>query len=151
MFSSTAKKRERTRLYSARYLKLGFVPDDADETKPYCLLCCKSLCNDSMRNKKLEDHLKNVHSEHAEKPLEYFQRLNKLRQKNMQMSLTSMFKVQSNLNERGLQASYELSFLLAKKSRPHTDGEELLKPAFAIYHQTMLDCKTASHQLLVYP
>ena len=67
----------KTRLYSAKYLKLGFVSDDADETKPSCLLCCKSLCNDSMRNQKLEDHLKNVHSEHAEKPLEYFQLLNK--------------------------------------------------------------------------
>ena len=139
MFSSTNKKREKTRLYSASYLKLGFVPDDADETKPNCLLCCKSLCSESMRNKKLEDHLKNVHSEHAEKPLQYFQCLNKRRQKNKQMSLTSMFKVQSNLNKRGLQASSELSFLLAKKSRPHTDGEELLKPAFAMYHRTMLD------------
>ena len=141
----------KTRLYSAKYLKLGFVPDDADETKPFCLLCCKSLCNDSMRNQKLEDHLKNVHSEHAEKPLEYFQLLNKQRQKNQQKTLTSMFKVQSNLNKRGLQASYELSFLLAKKSRPHTDGEELLKPAFAIYHRTMLDSGAAGHQLASLP
>ena len=120
MFSSTNKKRERARLYFASYLKLGFVPDGADETKQYCLLCCKSLRNDSMRNKKLKDHLKNVHSEHVEKPLKYFQRLTELKQKNQQMSLTSsMFKVQSNLNKRGLQASYELSFSVAKISTPH--------------------------------
>ena len=62
-----------------------------------------------------------------------------------------MFKAQTNLNKRGLQASYELSFLLAKKSRPHTDGEELLKPAFEIYHRTMLDSETAGHQLASLP
>ena len=55
--------------------------------------------------------------------------------------------MKSNLNKRELQASYELSFLLAKKFRSHADGEELLKPAFAIYHRTMLDSKAAGHQL----
>ena len=151
ILSFSNSKRKKTRGYSVSYLKLGFIPDDADETKSYCLLCCKSLCNDLMRNKKLEDHLKNVLSEHAEKPLEYFQRLNEHRQKNRQMTLASMFKAQTNLNKRGLQASYELSFLLAKKSRPHTDGEELLKPAFKIYHRTMLDGGTAGHQLASLP
>ena len=96
MFSTTNRKREKTRVYSASYLKLGFLPDGADETKPYCLLCCKFLCSDSMRNKKLEDHQKNVYLEHAEKPLEYIHRLIEHRQKNKQMSLTSLFKVQSN-------------------------------------------------------
>ena len=132
ILSFSNSKRKKTRGYSVSYLKLGFIPDDADETKPYCLLCCKSLCNDSMRNKKLEDHLKNVHSEHAEKPLEYFQRLNEHRQKNRQMSLASMFKAQTNLNKCGLQASYELSFLLEKKFRPHT---ELFKPGRVICRQ----------------
>ena len=91
-----------------------------------------------MRNKKLEDHLKNVHPEYVEKPLAYFQRLNKRRQENKLMSLMLIFKNRTNLNKRGLQASYELSFLLAKKSRPHVDGEELLKPTVKIYLQTML-------------
>ena len=81
------------------------------------------------------------------KPLEYFQHLNKYRQKNKQMSLTSIFKMQSNLNKQWLQASYELSFLLAKESRPHTDDEKLLKPAFAVYYRTMLDSRTNGHQL----
>ena len=98
ILSFSNSKRKKTRGYSVSYLKLGFIPDDADETKPYCLLCCKSLCNDSMRNKNLEDHLKNVHSEHAEKPLEYFHRLNEHRQKNRQMTLASMFKAKINLN-----------------------------------------------------
>ena len=120
MFLSSNKKREKTRLYSASYLKLELVPDDADKTKPYRLLCCKSLCNDSMKNKKLENHRKNIHSEHAEKPLEYFRRLNENRHKNNKCHSHPCLRVQSNLNKRGLQASNKLSFLLAKKSRPHT-------------------------------
>ena len=67
------------------------------------------------------------------------------------MSLISIFKNQSNLNKRRLQASYELSFLLAKKSRPHTDGEELLKPTFEIYLRTMLDSEKVGHQLFSWP
>ena len=38
MFSSPTKKRERTRLYPASYLKLGFVSDNADKKNhtAYC-------------------------------------------------------------------------------------------------------------------
>ena len=104
-----------------------------------------------MKNKKLEDCLKNVYSEYAEKFLEYFQRLNKHRQKNKQMSLTSMFKVQTSLNKRGLQAFYKLGFLHAKRSRPHTDGKELFQPAFAINHPTMLDNGKPGHYLASLP
>ena len=43
------------------------------------------------------------------------------------MSLTSLFKNQINLSKRELQARFELSLLLAEKSRSHTEGEELLK------------------------
>ena len=63
----------------------------------------------------------------------------------------SIFKNQSNLNKSGLQTSYKLSFLHAKKSRPHTDGEKLLKPAFKIYLCTMLDCGKVGHQLSSLP
>ena len=73
---SSNQSKKKVRLYSISYLKIGFVSDDQDKNKPYCLLFCKSLCNDSMRNKKLENHLKNVHQEHVKKPLVYFQCLN---------------------------------------------------------------------------
>ena len=112
------------RFYSADYLKLEFIRDAYDETKPYCLLCCNSLCNDSMRPAKLVRHLERVHAEHVEKQLKYFKRLNEEKSKCKQMSLDSMFKTETSLNECGFQPT--------KKSRLHTDGEELLKPAFEI-------------------
>ena len=39
MFLSTNMKKK-TRVFPARYLKLRFVLDDANETKPYSLWCC---------------------------------------------------------------------------------------------------------------
>ena len=87
----------------------------------------------------------------VEKALAYFQRLNECRQQNKQMSLMSIFKNKSNLNKHGLQANYELSFPIAKKSRPHIGGEELLKLAFEIYLGTMLNSGKVGHQLSSLP
>ena len=47
-----------------------------------------------------------------------------------------MFKANTSIQERGLHVSYELSFLLAKNARPHTDGEDVLNPALEIYLRT---------------
>ena len=35
--------------YSIDYLKYGFTEECVNESKPFCLLCSSSLCNDSMR------------------------------------------------------------------------------------------------------
>ena len=105
VFSSPNRNREKTRVYAVSYLKLGFVSDDGDKTKPHCMLRCISLCNNPTKNKKLERHRKNVHSEHAKKSLENFQRLGGYRQKKWQMPLTSLFEVQINLNKRGTEFS----------------------------------------------
>ena len=86
------KPKQKVHLYSTSYLKLRFVLDNQDKNKLYSLLCCKSLCNNLIRNKKLEDGLKNVHPEHVKKPFAYFQCLNESRQKNKQMSLCQYLK-----------------------------------------------------------
>ena len=57
--------------YLRDYLKYGFTEECRNESKPFCLLCSSSLCNDSMRPGKLAEHLKHVHPEHAGKSLFY--------------------------------------------------------------------------------
>ena len=59
-----------------------------------------------------------MHPEHLEKPLEHFKRLKDKTSKTQEKSLDSMFKANTSMRERGLQVSYELSFLLAKNARP---------------------------------
>lgn len=73
--SLSGENKKRIRQYSVDYLKFGFISDVSDATKPYCLVCCKSFCNDSMRPAKLEEHFKKVHFEQREKPLDHFERL----------------------------------------------------------------------------
>ena len=61
-----------------------------------------------------------------------------------------MFKANTSIQERDIQVSYELSFLLAKNARPHTDGENVLKPALEIYFRTMQN-KPAAQELTAVP
>ena len=71
----------KVRQYSIDYLKYGFIEECGNESKPFCLLCSSSLCNDSMRPGKLAEHLKRVHPEHAGRSLDYFIRLKENTQK----------------------------------------------------------------------
>lgn len=147
--SSDSKRK--VRQYSTDYLKFGFISDVSDQTRPYCLLCDRSFCNDSMRPVKLDEHITKVHPEHRDKPLDYFKRLRDKSLKSKEQKLELLFKSATNLTDRGLQASYELSYLLGKQGRPHTDGEKLLKPAFEIYLRTMQESKQVQRELTALP
>ena len=128
----------KVRHYSKDYLKFGFTEEHRNESKPFCLLCNNSLCNDSIRPGELAEImlLKNAHPEHADKSFEYFKRLKDSMQKT-QRSFIKMFKGYDDKKQQLLKASYKLSFLIAKKSRPHTDGEQLLKSAIETYLRTV--------------
>ena len=99
-----------------------------------------------MRPGKLAEHLKRVHPEHAGRSLDYFIRLKENTQKTKR-SFINLFKVHDDKKEQLLKASYELSFLIAKKSRPHTDGEQLLKPAIETYLRTVQGNSRAHQEL----
>ena len=103
----------KVRQYSIGYLKYGFTEECGNESKPFCLLCSSSLCNDSMRPGKLAEHLKRVHPEHAGRSLDYFIPLKENTQKTKR-SFINLFKVHDDKKEQLLKASYELSFLIAK-------------------------------------
>ena len=146
---STSNKKK-VRQYSVEYIKFSFITDTRDATKPHGLLYCKSFCNDSLRPIKLQEHLNKMHPKNREKLLEHFKRLKDKTSKTQEKSLDSMFKANSSMQERGLQVSYELSFLLSKNARPHTDGEDVLKPALEIYLR-MMQNKPAVQELSAVP
>ena len=102
-----------------------------------------------MRPEKLTEHLKNVHPEYADKSLEYFKHLKDSMQKT-QRSFIKIFKGHDDKKQQLLKAVYELSFLVAKKSRPHTDGEQLLKPAIETYLKTVQGNSRAHQKLEIY-
>lgn len=93
----------KTRKYDEAYVALGFtVTTVGDEERPVCLLCLKMLAADSMKPNKLRRHLKTLHPNHADKPLEFFQRK---RAEYCQQS--SCFVNATSVNQRALLASYK--------------------------------------------
>jgi len=69
----------KVRKYSIDYLNYGFTAAPHYESLRMCLICNCTLCSDSMKPVKLEQHLKTKHNEHAKKPLKYFKDLKKNR------------------------------------------------------------------------
>ena len=50
-----------------------------------------------------------------------------------------MFSARSANKDRGLEASYEISLLIAKCGKNHTIGENLIKPAISIFLKVVLE------------
>uniref|UniRef100_K7GJS8 DUF4371 domain-containing protein n=1 Tax=Pelodiscus sinensis TaxID=13735 RepID=K7GJS8_PELSI len=103
------------------YLKYGFTSTIVnDEPCPKCILCLEILANDSTKPSRLARHLKTKHPEHEDKSLQFF------RSCDTQSSTLQNF---SKLNDKCLDASFEVSYLIAKDKKPHTIGETLVLPA----------------------
>uniref|UniRef100_A0A8C7Y7X1 DUF4371 domain-containing protein n=1 Tax=Oryzias sinensis TaxID=183150 RepID=A0A8C7Y7X1_9TELE len=130
----------KTRKYDEAYVALGFtVTTVGDEERPVCLLCLKMLAADSMKPNKLRRHLKTLHPNHADKPLEFFQRK---RAEYCQQS--SRFVSATSVNQRALLASYKVAYQIAQCKKPHTIAEELILPAALDMVSVMLDDASAA-------
>ena len=92
--------------------------------KPKCLLCGNVLSAESLKQNKLKRHFETVHKEHVGKPKNFFEKkcaeLNKQR---------VYFRKAATVSDAALNASLEVSYLIAKTKTPHTIGEKLIMPA----------------------
>ncbi|KAL6476274.1 hypothetical protein MHYP_G00147730 [Metynnis hypsauchen] len=130
----------KTKKYDEAYVALGFaVTKVGDEERPVCLLCLKILAADSMKPNKLRCHLNTLHPNHADKPLEFF---NRKRDEYSQQS--SRFMKATSENQRALLASYKVAYQIAQCKKPHTIAEELILPAALDMVSVMLDDKSAA-------
>ena len=137
--SQTPKKK--CRQYNEEYLNLGFVPSPTNQQLPMCLLCNKTLQNDSMKPFTLRAHLTNMHPNYADKDLAYFQ---DLKEQLNSKSIMNMFQSPSTVKQTvtdGLRASYNLSYLIAKSGKPHSIGEKLILPAVTEVLKTVMHHK----------
>ena len=133
--SSASKKK--VRQYSEEYLKYGFIPAIHDERSPFCLLCQQCLTNESMKPGRLALHLKTKHSAYANSDLNYFKSLKEKFAK--RSTIKSLFTTQTVSVRRTLEASYEISLLIAKCGKNHTIGEDLIKPSISAFLKTVLE------------
>ena len=100
------------RKYSETYLKFGFtftINNGLDI--PVCVLCQKSLGNDSMKPSLLTRHLERAHPEFKDKELDFFKHKEPVFKKQC-LDKSGMFFQQTNAS---LKASYEVSLIIAKQ------------------------------------
>ncbi|XP_065671987.1 protein FAM200B-like [Hydra vulgaris] len=121
--------------YSEEYLKFGFIPAVHDARLPFCLLCQQCLSNELMKPGRLEARLKAKHKDQISSNLNYFQILKKNFEK--RATLKSLFtSLNVNINCT-LEASYQISLLIAKSGKKHTTGEQLIKPSISTFVKTV--------------
>ncbi|XP_072395278.1 protein FAM200B-like [Diabrotica undecimpunctata] len=134
--------KKKCRQYSTEYLKYGFIELPGNKNLPLCLICAKSLSNESMKPPRLMDHLKRIHSDKSDRPVQYFAELKAKYER--RVTVGSLIAKATKKNDKGLLASYKVSFLIAKSGKPHTIGEELILPAVNEIVDTMWGPSQAS-------
>ena len=132
--SGPSPKKQRTKKYFESYLDFGFIEAGSIVNPlPKCVLCLTVLSNENMKPSKLKRHLEKTHSSDAGKPREFFQR--KMEQLGKQQS--NLVK-QNKISDSQLEASYRVSLKIARAKKPHTIGENLIKPAATELARIML-------------
>ena len=128
---TTSSKR---RKYDENYIALGFTKiNTGGFTRPQCVICAKVLSHNSMKPSLLRRHLETKHANLRNKPREFFER--ELR--GLSTSKTCIRETDT-VNRSGLQASYMVSYRVAKTGKPHTIVEDIIVPAAMDMVGTML-------------
>ena len=119
--SSSSKKRS----YNKTFLKFGFTSFiDKSVEKPQCVICHKVLSAESMKPSKLKEHFERCHSELIGKEIEFFER----KERNLKYAKLDSSGQIAHKQDSFLHASYSIALHIAKNKKPHTIGENLIKP-----------------------
>ncbi|XP_066983785.1 protein FAM200C-like [Macrobrachium rosenbergii] len=122
--------------YNKSFLNFGFsfIVNNGMQM-PQCVICKKTLANESMKPFKLNEHLTNVHPELANKDLAYFKiKDHQLKWSRLDHGTGVLFQPSSIFK-----APYRISLLIAKQKMPHTIGEKLVKPCMVEAARLFLD------------
>uniref|UniRef100_A0A8C3HDY0 Uncharacterized protein n=1 Tax=Chrysemys picta bellii TaxID=8478 RepID=A0A8C3HDY0_CHRPI len=133
---SLTKKRK----YDDDYIKYGFTCiGDQECPKPLCVICGDVLANSSLKPSLLRRHLETRHPAQLDKPVDFFKQ--KLAEK--KSDITSFISKASTDHENALEASYHVSYQVAKASEAHTIAESLIGPCIKDVVHCMLGEKAA--------
>ncbi|UYV82300.1 hypothetical protein LAZ67_21001653 [Cordylochernes scorpioides] len=126
---STGNKRK----FVEDYLKYGFIPSVNDPSLPFCLICQKTLSNETMVPSKLLRHIETNHREQMNNPISYFENIRSSFQKQ-----SKKFKKFMTTSDEAQTASYMIAQLIARKKKAHAEAEEIILPALKIVAGCML-------------
>ena len=113
--------------------------------KPSCLICGETVSQCKKYN--LERHHKTNHSEFSSKYPPYSQlRKDFIAKKKLALEgQQSIFKKKSDEVKSAVLASFEISYLRARKKKPATGGEEVIKPCLEIVAKLLPNNKEFQH------
>ncbi|GBP62959.1 Zinc finger BED domain-containing protein 5 [Eumeta japonica] len=111
--------------YKEGFLQWGFTKlVDRNVEKPQCVLCSKVLSTESLKPSKLKEHLEKIHKEFVAKDIHFF----KTKEHALKASRMDSSGNVQKANESCLQASYKISYRITVNKKPHTIGDDLIKP-----------------------
>ncbi|XP_043914064.1 zinc finger BED domain-containing protein 5-like [Protopterus annectens] len=133
---SLVSQRGKKRKYSDGYLKYGFsYVGNEDCPKPQCVVCGEVLSNGSMKPSLLLRHLETKHANYKNKEYSFFKRLV---ENNKRLNLTSYILSGNKDYENAVEASYRISYRIAKCGKSHTIAETLISPCITDAVRCML-------------
>ncbi|XP_060860479.1 zinc finger BED domain-containing protein 5-like [Metopolophium dirhodum] len=121
---TTSKKRK----YDESYLSFGFIPVRMAENPDGQCVCNKIMCNSSLVPAKLRRHLDTNHPQLKDKSLSFFERHKEVQK----TGVAALQKYAKTDNENGTEASFMLSYRIARAGKPHTIAEDLIKPCMTV-------------------
>ncbi|XP_076315070.1 protein FAM200C-like [Tachypleus tridentatus] len=115
------------RKWNDEYVKFGFTcTTEKDGTqRPQCILCSTLFSNANLKPSKLDEHFQNKHGGRDAGNDIVTLRVKRARFDQVGTLPTYGF---SPTEKPLLRASYEVAYQIAKSKKPHTIGEELIKP-----------------------
>jgi hypothetical protein len=137
--SGNGKSQVKNRKYEDDYIKFRFTcSDDQERLKPRRVICGDVLANSSLKPSLLRRHLESRHPTQMNKPIDFFK--HNLVESN---SCIENFVSTSNDNENAQEASYRVSYRVAKVLEAHTIAENLIGPCIKYVVRCMLGEKAA--------
>ena len=111
--------------FNSSYIEFGFTSiTDGREEKGQRVLCNKVLGQHSLRPSKLKLHLEKVHPDYKDKDLNFFKRKEENLKRQRPYTRSDFQQHSRSLVE----ASYVVSFMIAKECKPYTIDKTLVKP-----------------------
>ena len=98
------------------------------EVRPQCVLCLEVLAHSSLKEAKLQRHLRSKHEKYLGKDYEFF-KSKELHVKRSRIDRPSIWGGVAYSHKDAVLASYSVAWKIARAKAAHTTGERLIKPA----------------------
>ena len=122
-------KRKQAFTCKDNYLNLGFTLVEVNgEVRPQCIICLEVLAHSSLKEVKLQRHLKSKHSKYVDKSCDFFKN-EELYVKRSHMDCPATWSGVAYSHSKAVKTSFTVTWKIARAKAAPTAEENLVKPA----------------------